>query len=412
VRSFSRSLAAIAAVSLLATACADAGSSDGAAPDPAGPDAASGDGITVGLILVGPRDDRGWSQAHQDGATWVAEQTGSKLIVIDLVNPADSPELTVESVVDDMVAQGADLVIATSDDMKDGILQAAAAHPDVPMIWSSGDSAWTDGDDYRSDLTNLGNAMGRMELGKWIAGCAAGLQTETGSIGYLGPLINDETRRLSSSAYLGAKHCWESRGNDAADLSFSVTWIGFWFNIPGVTLDPTQVANEFFDQGADVVISGIDTTEATTVAGQRAAAGDDVWSVAYDFEGGCDEAPDRCLGVPFFSWGPTYLAIVESVSAGTFEAGFDWFGPDFDSLTDATATGIGWIDGDGLTSENADALQGFIGELADGSVVPFSGPLRFQDGSTFLADGETATDQQVWYLPQLMEGMKGASESS
>ena len=33
--------------------------------------------------------------------------------------------------VDDMVDQGAKLIFATSDDMRDGILAAAAAHPDV-----------------------------------------------------------------------------------------------------------------------------------------------------------------------------------------------------------------------------------------------------------------------------------------
>ena len=137
------------------------------------------------------------------------------MISLDTVNPADRPETSVEQVVDDMVSQGAQLVFATSDDMKDGILAAAAAHPEVPMIWSSGDSAWQEGQDYRADLTNLGNVMGRMEYGKMIAGCAAALTTQTGQIGYLGPLINDETRRLVNSAYLGARHCWEGAGNDA-----------------------------------------------------------------------------------------------------------------------------------------------------------------------------------------------------
>src|SRR5690606_30076766 len=112
------------------------------------------------------------------------------------------------------------------------------------------------------------NIMGRMEYGKIIAGCAAALTTETGSIGYLGPLINDETRRLVSSAYLGARYCYETyRGLDPADLSFEVVWIGFWFEIPGFTLSPTEVANGFLDGGADVIISGIDTTEAIVVAG-------------------------------------------------------------------------------------------------------------------------------------------------
>jgi simple sugar transport system substrate-binding protein len=46
--------------------------------------------------------------------------------------------------------------------------------------------------------------MGKMEYGKMIAGAAAALTTQTGKIGYLGPLINDETRRLTAAAYLGA----------------------------------------------------------------------------------------------------------------------------------------------------------------------------------------------------------------
>lgn len=33
-----------------------------------------------------------------------------------------------------------------------------------------------------------------------------------------------------------------------------VTWIGFWFNIPGVTLDPVQVSDDFYTTGYDVVI--------------------------------------------------------------------------------------------------------------------------------------------------------------
>jgi simple sugar transport system substrate-binding protein len=49
------------------------------------------------------------------------------------------------------------------------------------------------------------NIMGRMEYGKMIGGCALRFTSETGKIGYLGPLINGETRRLAASAYLGAK---------------------------------------------------------------------------------------------------------------------------------------------------------------------------------------------------------------
>lgn len=366
--------------------------------------------LVFGMVLVGPRDDRGWSQAHYEAGQYLEEKLGAEMIVVDLVNPADKPETTVDAVIGDMIDQGAQLIFATSDDMKDGVELAAEAHPDVPMIWSSGDSAWADGEAYREELTNLGNIMGRMEYGKMIAGCAAALQTETGQIGYLGPLINDETRRLVSSAYLGAKHCWESEGNNPDDLDFSVTWIGFWFEIPGVTLNPTDVVNEFYDGGADVVISGIDTTQAIVRGGQRAAAGEPVWAIPYDYSGSCAEAESICLGVPYFNWGPAYLEVAQSVLDGTFVAEFQWNGPDWSDINDPDTSAVGWVTGPGLAAENVDKLDAFIAGLADGSIDLWAGPLNYQDGTPFLADGEKATDQQIWYLGQLLEGMEGVSE--
>lgn len=388
-------IALMAAMTLVVAACGD-------------DDEVSGEGFTFGMILVGPENDRGWSQAHFEGGKYVEEQLGATMISLDLVNPADRPEVTVEQVVADMIDQGAQIIFATSDDMKDGIEAAAAAHPDVPMIWSSGDSAWADGKAYRDDLPNLGNVMGQMEFGKMIAGCAAALTTQTGQIGYLGPLINDETRRLVNSAYLGAQYCTdEYRGG--GDIGFSVNWIGFWFNIPGVTLDPTQVANDFFDGGADVVISGIDTTEGLVRAGQRADAGEAVWAIPYDFEGGCEEAPDICLGTPYFNWGPAYLDVVKSVIQGNFAADWQWVGPDWDDINDPATSAIGWIDGDGLSGDAKGDLDKFIAGLADGSIELFTGPLNYQDGSVFLGDGEVATDFQIWYTEQLLEGIVGAS---
>jgi simple sugar transport system substrate-binding protein len=390
---------------LVAAACSDDGGDEGE-PAP------EGESLTFGMILVGPQNDHGWSQAHFEAGEYLEAELGAEMIVIDKVNPSDRPETSVEQVVSDMVDQGAQLIFATSDDMRDGILAAAAEHPDVPMIWSSGDSAWSEGQGYEPDLTNLGNVMGRMEYGKMIGGCAAALTTQTGQIGYLGPLINDETRRLANSAYLGARYCWENyRGEDPSALQFSVNWIGFWFNIPGVTLDPTQVTNDFYDSGVDVVISGIDTTEAVVRAGQRAEAGETVWAVPYDFEGACDEAPDVCLGVPYFNWGPAYVEVASSVVDGSFAADFQWNGPNWDDINDPDSSAIGFLTGPGLSSENAATLDEFIAGLADESISLYTGPLNWQDGSVFLADGETADDQQLWYQTQLLEGMEGASSA-
>lgn len=367
--------------------------------------------IKFGMILVGPRNDRGWSQAHFDGGTYAAEKTGSEMVVMDFINPADSPDITVAQVVDQMVEQGAELIFATSEDMKDGVLEAAAAHSEIPIIWSSGDSAWSEGEGYHPELSNLGNIMGKMEYGKMIAGCAAALKTETGKIGFVGPLINAETKRLANSAYLGAKYCWEEhRGGDVSDLKFEVKWIGFWFHIPGVTLDPTVVTNDFYDSGSDVVISGIDTTQVIVEAGKRNNSGQQVWGVPYDYHGACDEAPSACLGVPYFNWGPSYLNTINAVANGNFESNWLWLGPDWSNINNVDTSMIGFKQGDALGADNWEILEGsFIKGLASGKISLFQGPLNYQDGTVYVASGEEATEKQIWYTSNLLEGIIGDS---
>jgi len=371
-----------------------------------------GENFTFGMILVGPHNDHGWSQAHYDAGLYIQEQIpGAEMLYLENVysgSPA-YPGTTTSQLAEQLVDQGAKLIIFNSDDMKDEATKFAQDHPDVYVIMASGDQVWEDGEAY-IDMPNMVNIMGRMEYGKMIAGCAAALTSQTGKIGYLGPLINDETRRLASSVYLGAKYCWGLAGNDPATLEFKVTWIGFWFNIPGVTSDPTQVADDFFNSGYDVVISGIDTTEAIVEAKKFSDSGQQVWAIPYDYMGACEVATPVCLGVPYFNWGPAYVDSIQTAMNGTWTSNFQWNSPDWANINNADTSAVGFVTGPALVADDAVVLDAFIAELAGGLNL-WAGPLNLQDGTVYLADGEVATDQQVWYLPQLLEGMEGQSVS-
>lgn len=369
---------------------------------------AAADDFSFGLLLVGPYNDRGWSQAHYDAGRYVeAKMPGVKMIYIDKVNPADRPGITIPQLVDDLVSKGAQLVIANSDDMKDGIREAAQQHPDTYFLHISGDDVLT-----KKAPKNLSNLMGRMEYGKMMAGFAAALTTKTGKIGYLGPLINDETRRLSASAYLGARYAWEQvRKQPAADLKFKVTWIGFWFNIPGVTSDPTQVCQNFFNSGYDVIISGIDTTEALIVARQKHQEGKSVFAIPYDYKGACEGADEVCLGVPYFNWGPSYVNFLGQAKAGKWRQQWLWLGPDWKNINEEATSNVGFLAGPALSEKDREALDQFIQDLGSGKLQLFRGPLHYQDGSPYLKAGETATDNQIWYLKQLLQGMEGPSSA-
>ena len=388
---------------MLLSACGEKKKELAKAPEPAP--------FVFGVVLVGPYNDHGWSEAHYTAGKYVESKVpNSKMVYVDNVNPGAKPGVTVPQVVDDLVSKGAKIIFTTSDDFKDGTLEAANKHPNMPMVNVSGDHAWKEGKDYKAPK-NLSNFMGRMEYGKMIAGCVAALTTKTGKIGYLGPLINDETRRLSASAYLGARYAWTNiLKKDPKKLRFKVTWIGFWFNIPGQTLDPAKVAVDFYNSGHDVVLSGIDTTEGLIEANKMVKAGKKVWAIQYDYKDGCREGEDVCLGAPYFNWGPAYVKAVKMVMEGKWTQYWDWNGPDWKDINNPDTSAVGFVKGKTLSPENAEKVDAFIKGLADGSINLFKGPLQFKDGQTYLKEGEVATDLQVWYFPQLLKGMEGSSK--
>lgn len=374
------------------------------------------DEFVFGMVLVGPHDDRGWSQAHYEGGLYVEENIpGTRMLYFESLNAADSPETTLADVVSLFVEEGAQMIITTSDAFEEDTTALAPQYPDITFINVSGDDVLTG-----EAPENVGNVMAMSEWPRLVSGCAAALASNTGQLGYIGPLINAETRRVSASAYLGARYCWENyKGGDPADLQFEVTWIGFWFPIPGVTLDATEESNAFFDRGFDVVLSGIDTTEMVAAAGQRRAAGEDVYAVPYNSLEGCNQAPEACLGIPYYNWGVEYVDIIQSVQDGTWEQSWDWVAPDFENGMNNPETSItGYQVGEGLSEEASETLDMFIDEMVtyaldpanEGTMFLWEGPLNLQDGTELAPEGAPVMLEDIWYLPQLLEGMVGASE--
>jgi len=379
-----------------------------AAAVPIGTAFPSGQTFTIGMILVGPYNDSGWSQATYEGGQYaVSKIPNTNLIYID--NGFSHQGSTPAQLAEQLLSKGANLIIFNSDDFKDDSNTFAKNHPTIPTIMLSGDQSWAQGQAYLN-IPNMANVMGQMEYMKMLAGCAAAMTTQTGKIGYLGPLINDETRRLSSSAYLGAKYCWTNvLKKDPSALQFQVTWIGYWYNEPGTTLDPSKVADSFFNTGYDVVMSGIDTSEAVTEAKKMTDAGQKVWAVGYDYKNNCSAAPAVCLGVPYFNWGPGIATEVKKAMAGTFTQDWQWLGPNWTNLNDPDTSNVGFAKGQALSSAASSAVDQLTAYLAGGKTL-WTGPISLQDGTQYLASGATATPQQLWYLPQLLLGMAGSSK--
>ena len=105
-------------------------------------------------------------------------------------------------------------------------------------------------------------------------------------------------------------------------------------------------------------------------------------------------------------------SLIEEVAAGDWTPSWDFVNPNWgdDSI-------VGFEFGEGLSEEAAASLDEFIAEMEafaqdpanEGSIFLWDGPLNLQDGTELAAEGEAADLLEIWYLPQLLEGMTGAS---
>lgn len=370
------------------------------------------DTLIFGMVLVGSQDDGGWSQAHYEGGQYAADFLDAEMLVYDDYNEVSAAETgdTLESIVADFIEQGATFIILTSDDFEEEGTAVARLYPDIPFVHIAGDSVL-----LGEAPSNMSNLMGQMEFGKIMGGCAAALTTETGKIGYVGSLINSETRRLAASAYLGAQYCWTTyRQRPADELVFAVDWVGFWFYIPSVTANPTQLTYSLFINDFDVVIAGIDTPEPINVANEFYEAGQEVHAVSYNSDVVCSANPEVCIGNMFFNWGPAYVRLLRSYQEGDWQPMWDWSRPE--SLYSTTSI-VGFTRYEAFPRQWRNEFGTFISQLdqynrndlSPNSIPLWQGPLLYQDGTLLAEDGEVVNMLDIWYLPQLLQGMDGDS---
>jgi simple sugar transport system substrate-binding protein len=106
-----------------------------------------------------------------------------------------------------------------------------------------------------------------------------------------------------------------------------------------------------------------------------------------------------------------YLATIKTAIDGTWKENWVWGGPDWKDINNVDTSSAGFVNGNGLSADNATKLDSFIAELGNGLNL-WKGPLNFQDGTVYMTDGQVPTDPQIWYLPLLLQGITGQSVPS
>ena len=326
----------------------------------------------VGFVFVGPIGDGGWTYEHNKGRLMVEEEFGDKVETVYVENVAEGPDS--ERVMTQMALDGADLIFTTSFGYMDPTINVAKKFPDVKFEHATGYK--------RAD--NVSTYSARFYEGRAIQGHIAGKMTKSNIIGYIGSYPIPEVIRGINSAYIHAKKV-------NPDVQFKIVWAYTWFD-PAKEADAAKV---LIEQGADVVLQHTDST-APQAAAQE--AGNVVtFGQASDM---AQYAPFPRVSSIIDEWGPYYVARTKAVMDGTWESTDTWDG------IGAGMVGIGEIT-DAVPADVKEEALALKESIASGEYHPFTGPLKKQDGSDFLAEGETADDGTLAGMNFYVEGIEG-----
>jgi basic membrane protein A len=356
------SLAAITLVIVAAVAALALGAASGTAK--------SDGAYKVAWIYVGPHNDGGWSQAHDDGRLYVQKALGSKVQTTYKENIAVGAQFS--QTVASLSAQGYKLIFATSYGYVTPAI--AAKYPNVLFEQATGTDT----------AKNLSEYFGAAEDTVFLSGMAAGAASKTGDIGYVVAFPIPEVIRHANAFALGAQLTHPG-------AKIHLVWTNNWY-------DPAKekkAAQSLHAAGADVLGQNVDSP----ATGQFAESAGIPW-VGYDSDA-AKFAPKSWLTASVYNWGPYYLQRVKAAMAGTWKSGFYYgsikdgftglapFGPDVSAATKAAI----------LAKEKA---------IENGSFYEFAGPLYDQSGKLRVPKGKRLTVRQLYAMNWLVKGVIGS----
>ena len=338
----------------------------------AGLPALAQDKTKVGFVYVGPVGDGGWTYEHDKGRQAVEAEFGDAVETVFVESVPEGPDAV--RVMQQMALDGADLIFTTSFGYMAQTLEVAAKFPDVKFEHATG---------FKT-ADNVGIYSARFYEGRAVQGHIAGNLTKSNIIGYIGSFPIPEVVRGINAAYLAAKAV-------NPDVEFKIVWAYTWFD----PAKEAEAANVLIEQGADVVLQHTDST-APQAAAQ--AAGN-----VYTFGQASDMAeygPMPRVSSIIDNWAPYYIARTKAVMDGTWESDSTWDG------IGAGMVGIGEIT-DAVPADVKASAEALRDAIAAGEIHPFTGPVNKQDGSVWLADGETADDGTLLGMNFYVEGIEG-----
>ena len=310
------------------------------------------DPVKAAFVYIGPTGDHGWTYAHDQGANHLKDKMGDNVEITRIESVAENSD---SARVITSLARKNDIIFTTSFGYMEPTIKVAANYPDVKFEHATG---------YKRPTDNISTYSARFYEGRHVIGKIAGRMTKSNVIGYIASFPIPEVIRGINSAFLAARSV-------NPDVQIKIVWVYTWFD-PGKEAD---AANALIAQGADIIMQHTDSTAAMTVAEEK---GVHAFGQASDMSAW---GPNAHLTSIINNWGPYYADRVQAVADGTWASSDTFHGVPEGMVAFAAMQNM--PDDVKLEAEMT------ILDLELGDVHPFTGPINKQDGSPWLAEGET-----------------------
>jgi len=328
--------------------------------------------IKVGFIYVSPVGDAGWSYAHNEGRKAIDKIKGVTTSYVEAVS--EGPDS--ERVILNMARKNFDLIFATSFGYMDSMLKVANKFPKTVFMHCSG---------FKS-APNMGNYFGRMYQARYLSGIVAGAMTKTNTLGYVAAFPIPEVIRGINAFTLGAQSV-------NPKVKVRVVWTKTWY-------DPAtekEAAKSLLDVNADVIAQHQDSP-----GPQEAAQEKGVYSIGYNSDM-TTFAPKAHLVAPIWNWAPFYKEMVEKVRKGTWKSNSYWYGLE-----------KGIVDISPISNMVPDKVKALVAakkaDIISGKFVPFTGPVKNQNGQVKILKGKSPADQELLSMDWFVQGVIGTTK--
>jgi len=326
----------------------------------------------ISFVYVGPIGDHGWSYQHNKGLEAIKKEFGDKITTSFVENVPEGPDA--ERVIDQLAATGSNLIFTTSFGFMNPTIKVAARHPNVKFEHATG----------FKQAPNVATYNARFYEGRHVIGLIAGKMTKTNTIGYIGSFPIPEVVMGINAAYLAAKSV-------NPNVKFKVVWVSTWFD-PG---KEAAAAKALVDQGADILMQHTDSPAAMKYAEEKGVL---AFGQASDM---APFGPNAQLTAIVDDWNPYYLRRVKALLEGTWTTGDVW-----DGIAQGTVVLAPWSPK--IPADVVKLAETARDNIAKGTLHPFTGPIKRQDGSLWLKEGEKASDKDLLAMNFYVEGLEGA----